>query len=97
MEKEYDQDRRVNITTIDNPYDPFDDFEHWLQYDTEKGYYTSSKLARLTNITNDMTEAEENIEVERAIDRLIEIDPFDVYIKIEKNINKNEKDTGGGQ
>ena len=74
--------RKVNITTIDNPFDPFDDFTSWFMFDTEKGYYTSSKIARLTNLTDDMTEKEENEEVERAIDRLIEIDPLDIYIKI---------------
>lgn len=74
--------RKVNITTIDNPFDPFDDFASWFMFDVEKGYYTSSKVARLTKLTDDMTEKEENEEVERAIDRLIEIDPLDIYIKV---------------
>lgn len=74
--------RKVNITTIDNPFDPFDDFTSWFMFDTEKGYYTSSKLARLVNLTDDMTENEECEEIERAIDRLIEIDPLDIYIKV---------------
>ena len=74
--------KRVNITTIDNPFDPFDDFNSWFMFDVEKGYYTSSKIARLTHLTDDMTELEESEEVERAIDRLIEIDPLDIYIKV---------------
>ena len=75
-------DRRVSITTIDNPYDPILDFDHWLGFDIEKGYYTSATLARLTHITDDMTDIEELNEVERAIDRLIEIDPLDIYKKV---------------
>ena len=74
--------RKVNITTIDNPFDPFDDFTSWFMFDTEKGYYTSSKVARLTNLRDDMTEKEESEEIERAIDRLIEIDPLDIYKKV---------------
>ena len=74
--------RKVNITTIDNPFDPFDDFTSWFMFDIEKGYYTSSKLARLVKLTDDMTEKEESEEIERAIDRLIEIDPLDIYIKV---------------
>lgn len=77
--------RKVNITTIDNPFDPFDDFTSWFMFDTEKGYYTSSKLARLTNLKEGMSEVEEDEEIERAIDRLIEIDPLDIYIKIERD------------
>lgn len=76
--------REANITTIDNPFDPFKDFRNWYDFDTQKGYYTSSKLARLTNLSNDMTEKEKNEEIERAIDRLIQIDPFDMYKKIYK-------------
>ena len=74
--------KQVTITTIDNPFNPFDDFDSWFMFDIEKGYYSSSKLARLTNLTDDMTEKEENEEVERAVDRLIEIDPLDIYIKV---------------
>lgn len=77
-----EENRRVNITTIDNPYDPFDDFEHWYLFDKEKGYNTSDKLGRLTKLKDDMSSVEENIEVERAIDRLIEIDPLGIYEKI---------------
>ncbi len=74
--------RRVSITTIDNPFNPLEDFDNWFLFDVEKGYYTSNKLGRLTNLTDEMTEKEENEEVERAIDRLIEIDPLDLYIKV---------------
>ena len=82
--------KRVNITTIDNPFDPFDDFLNWHLFDPEKGYYTSSKLARLTKLSDEMTQKEENEEVERAIDRLIEIDPLDLYIKV---VREDQEDT----
>ena len=74
--------RQTTVTTIDNPFNPFDDFTSWFMFDVEKGYYSSSKLARLTKLTDDMTEKEESEEIERAVDRLIEIDPLDIYIKV---------------
>ncbi|MBR6640579.1 MAG: hypothetical protein IKL08_00070 [Clostridia bacterium] len=76
--------RQTSITTIDNPFDPFDESDSWLMFDTEKGYYSNSKLARLVNLTEEMTEKEELEEIERAIDRLIEIDPLDIYKKVVK-------------
>ena len=76
--------KQVTATTVDNPFNPFEDFNSWFMFDTEKGYYTSSKLGRLTNLKENMTEKEENEEVERAVDRLIEIDPLDIYIKVVK-------------
>lgn len=78
--------RKVNITTIDNPFDPFNDFTSWFNYDVENGYYTCSKLARLTNVTDDMSSIEEEAEIERAIDRLIEIDPLDIYKKVVREV-----------
>lgn len=74
--------KEVTATTIDNPFNPFNDFDSWFMFDIEKGYYTSSKLGRLTHLSDDMTEKEELEEVERAVDRLIEIDPLDIYIKV---------------
>lgn len=82
-------ENNVRITTIDNPYDPFTEFDKWFDFDVEKGYYTCSKLARLSNITEDMTDKELIEEEQRVINRLIEIDPLDIYIKVEKT-TKND-------
>lgn len=76
--------RRVNITTIDNPFDPFDDFENWFDYDVEKGYYTCQLLARFAKTNDLMTDQEEEEAIEEAIDRIIEFDPLNIYIKVEK-------------
>lgn len=76
----------VSITTIDNPFDPFDDFDSWFNFDVSKGYYTSSRLARLSQTTEEMTEKEENEAISRAVDRMIELDPLDLYKKVTKEV-----------
>ena len=80
---------RVALTTVDNPFDPFEQFNDWFEFDIEKGYYTCSRLARLTNLSDDMSEAESNKEIERAIDELIKYDVFDVYKKVIKETSKD--------
>lgn len=70
---------RVHITTIDNPFNPFEDFASWYDFDMEKGYCSCERVARLANITDDMTDIEEEAEIERASKRLVEIDPLDIY------------------
>lgn len=79
---------RVHITTIDNPFNPFEDFASWYDFDMEKGYCSCQRVARLANITDDMTDIEEEAEIERATKRLVEIDPLDVFqlyiIKVEE-------------
>lgn len=91
--------KRVSITTIDNPFDPFDDFASWFDYDIEKGYYTCSKLARISETFDDMTQKEETEAIEEAIDKLISIDPLDLYrkvIRMEKDIEPLENGIGEG-
>ena len=83
---------RVALTTVDNPFDPFEQFNDWFEFDIEKGYYTCSRLARLTNLSDDMSEAESNKEIERAIDELIKYDVFDVYKKVIKETSEDSDD-----
>jgi hypothetical protein len=84
------ENRVVAITTIDNPYDPIDDFEHWYQFDNDKGYYTSSSIARLTTNKTGLTQEEIDLDTERAIDRLIELDPLCIYKKIVRFDKNND-------
>ena len=75
------------LTTMDNPYDPFEQFESWFLFDTEKGYNSCSYLARIAQTTDDMTELERNIEIERAIDEIIMYDFTNMRIKVKRKDN----------
>lgn len=82
--------RRVDITTNDNPYDPIDDFSNWYMFDIEHGYYTSAYLARLSKTSEDLTDEENTIEIEKAIDTIIENDFSNLYKKIERMVEVKE-------
>ena len=77
--------RKCTLTTFDNPYDPFTNFDEWFAFDTQKGYYTCSKLARIAKTTDEMTDVEVSIEKERAIDEIIKHDFLNMYKKVYKN------------
>lgn len=72
------------LTTFDNPYNPFTQFTSWWLFDVEKGYNTCSYLARIAQITDEMTEKEETEEVERAIDEIIKNDFMNIYKKVRR-------------
>ena len=72
------------LTTHDNPYNPFDQFVLWDLFDHEKGYNSKELLARFVQLSDDMTQKEENEEIERAIDEIIKYDPLDIYKKFIK-------------
>lgn len=73
------------LSTIDNPYDPFEQFASWLLFDKEKGYNSSERLDRIAKVTDDMTDKEINEELERAIDEIIKYDFMNVFIKVQGN------------
>lgn len=73
---------KVMLTTIDNPYNPFDDFKNWFLFDVEHGYNSCSYLARITRTSDQFTEKENNEELERAIDEIIAHDFMNIYIKV---------------
>ena len=76
------------VTTVDNPFDPFEQFDQWFLFDVEKGYNTCAKLGRLGRISDEMSQKEENDEVERVIDRIIELDFMNIYIKVKRKASK---------
>ena len=80
------------LSTIDNPFNPFEQFAQWLLFDNEKGYNCCGRLARIAHVNDDMTEKEVDEEVESAIDEIIKYDFTDTYIKVIKNSSDDEEE-----
>ncbi len=78
----------VALTTFDNPYNPFTQFQKWFLFDTEKGYNSCAYLARIARTSDELTEEENDEEIERAIDEIIKYDFMNKYKKIYKNAKK---------
>lgn len=76
------------LSTIDNPFNPFEDYSSWLMFDKEKGYDSAERLMRIAKLSDDMTQKEENEEIERAIDEIIKYDFLNVYTKVSKTLNE---------
>lgn len=79
------EEKKVMLTTIDNEFNPFTDFVLWLLRDKELGYNTCQYLARIAKVTDDMTQKEEDAEIERAIDEIVALNPLGVYVKVYNN------------
>lgn len=74
--------KKVMLTTIDNPYNPFDEFNKWFLYDVEKGYNSCGYLARIARTSEQFSDLENDEEIERAIDEIIEHDFMHIYVKL---------------
>lgn len=67
------------VTTFDNPYNYFTQFDEWFAFDTSKGYYTCNKIARLVELKPSMTSIEEQNAIEDACKRFVDIDFMNLY------------------
>lgn len=74
------------LTTFDNPYNPFEQFASWFLFDTEKGYNSCSYLGRISRTSDQLSEVENDLEVERAIDEIIKYDFRNIYKKVTRQI-----------
>lgn len=81
---------KTMLSTIDNPFNPFEDFDSWFLFDVEKGYNSCAYLARIARTSNEFTEEEEAEEIERAIDEIIKYDFMNLYIKVTESNAKKE-------
>lgn len=70
------------LTTVDNPFDPFTEFEAWFGYDTSHGYHTLPYLARIVKTSNELSESDQSVAIEQAIDEIVELNVLGIYKKV---------------
>ena len=73
------------LTTIDNPFDPFTQFDSWFQFDEEKGYHTCQFLSRIAKTSSDMSDYDYEREIERAIDEIVKFNVRGIDKKVTKD------------
>lgn len=70
------------LTTVDNPFDPFIQFDEWLAYDIKLGYNTSGFLARVARLSNDLSQPDQDQAIQDAINEIVEENVLGVYKKV---------------
>lgn len=80
---------KTMLTTIDNPFNPFEQFVDWYMYDCQKGYNTYSRIARLMPTDDESLSSIEKDRIEdNIIDRMIQHDPLGIYTKVDEESAK---------
>lgn len=78
------------LTTKDNPYNPFDQFDEWYQYDTEVlNYNTCALISRFIDKEfglKGFDSSNQNEELNQVVDKIANIDPLDQYIVVVKEL-----------
>ena len=81
------------LSTIDNPYDPFRNFDEWYAYDIvlarQEGRNTCcGYLAAISQMSSDVTDSEYEAIIEQIIDEICELNLNGKFIKVTENEEK---------
>ena len=77
---------RARLTTVDNPHDPFDDYTAWHSYDVGHGYNSSALLARITQYSDDLSDADAELANIQAIDEIVRENVTGMFRKVERDV-----------
>jgi len=80
------------LSTIDNPFNPFTEWDQWRRFDEDKGYRTTEYLARIAITSDDLSDEDYEQAILYAIDEIIELNILGIY----KRVYSNDSIPGGG-
>jgi hypothetical protein len=58
---------KVWVTTSDNPYDYFTEYDKWYEFDESHRYSTSGLVARIARTNNEFSDEQIEKDIERAV------------------------------
>lgn len=70
------------LTTVDNPYNPFVQFDEWYAYDQSRGYNTCEYLARIAPTSIELTDEENDVILNDAITEILFFNVLGIYQKV---------------
>jgi hypothetical protein len=73
------------LTTVDNPYDPFTQFDEWFAWDQTAGYHTPGLLARVANFSDELSPADQYLVIQDAIDEIVQENVTGMFKKVLRN------------
>lgn len=70
------------LTTIDNPYDPFTEFDQWYEWDERAGYHTSGLLARIVSTSDELSVFDQDQALDQAINEIAELNVSGMHRRV---------------
>ena len=78
-------DTEYMLTTVDNPFDPFTRFDEWYEYDMKLGYHTLSFLDRIAFNSSELSEPDQALAIQNAIDEIVQENVSGMWRKVSRN------------
>lgn len=86
IEKKYNW---PHLTTEDNPYNPFTQFDDWYAFDEQMGYHSCSYLDRIISTSDELSIPDQLVALEEAIDEIVKFNLTGNYKKVYESDYKN--------
>ena len=81
--------RTAMLTTDDNPFDPFTQWDQWYAYDESHHYGSCEYLARVAKTSTDLSFDLSNQAIEDAIDDIVRLNVTNNSCNYKKVINES--------
>jgi hypothetical protein len=73
------------LTTVDNPFDPFTQYDEWYRFDTSAGYNSCALLARIVRSSDELSEPDQSAAEEAAIDEIVTVNASGMHKKVSRS------------
>ena len=73
------------LTTVDNPFNPFTEFDEWFAYDAKMGYHTPSFLDRVAKVSDDLSQPDQMNAIQDAISEIVEENVLGMWRKVSRD------------
>lgn len=73
------------LTTRDNPFDPFTQWDDWFRMDADLGHHTCEYLARVCESSDELPESEQELASLEAMSKICRFEP-ETYKTVTKEV-----------
>lgn len=78
-------EKQAMLSTADNPWNPFTNFNEWYAFDVVHGYNSCGVLDSFARTSDALSDADNSLEISNAIDEIMKADPLHRFIKVIKD------------
>lgn len=75
----------IMVTTKDNPFSYFTEFEEWNAFDIRNGYNTLALLAQVTHSSPEISEADQALALDLAVQEILEFNVTGMYVLVKSD------------
>lgn len=67
------------LTTVDNPFSPFTQYNEWCQWDESAGYNSNALLARVVRMSDELSESDQDLAIKQGIEEIVSVNASGVH------------------